>query len=184
MCLCYLKLYVIIQLNKIIKKSKIKKDSNILDYGFGRGELLINLYKLGYRKLFGNEISKEAIAMFKDNLKKENIKEKDFKIKKIKENELFDFNIKPDIVFCKLVYAFLNDKKDFLNKIKKSLSNNGVLIIFTPVLTKTNQCYISKKFICIKKEDFDLIKNIFPKAIFKLLDKTPYGDRYIIYCYK
>ncbi|MDI9354745.1 MAG: methyltransferase domain-containing protein [Cyanobium sp. MAG06] len=171
-------------LNKIIKKSKIKKDSNILDYGFGRGELLIDLYKLGYRQLFGNEISKEAINIFKDNLKKENINEKDFKIKNIKENELFDFNTKLDIVFCKLVYAFISNKKDFLNKIKKSLSNNGALIIFTPVLTKTNQYYISKKNICIKKDDFYLIKKIFPKAIFKLLDKTPSGDRYIIYCYK
>ena len=57
-------------LNKIIKKSKIKKDSNILDYGFGRGELLIDLYKLGYRQLFGNEISKEAIKIFKENIKK------------------------------------------------------------------------------------------------------------------
>ena len=97
---------------------------------------------------------------------------------------MFDFDIKFNVIFCKLVFAFINDKKDFLNKIKKSLSDNGILIIYTPVLTKTNECYIFRKRRCIKKEDFDLIKNIFPKTKFQLLEKTPSGDIYIIYCYK
>lgn len=93
----------------------------VLDIGAGRGELAKQLFDRGYA-VKGIDISKEAIKIAKQNYPSISLEEKNIEKGKID---------KYDVIFLKLVLAFLKNKEEVLNKLKAS---SKFLILVTPVV--------------------------------------------------
>lgn len=87
-----------------------------------------------------------------------------------------------DIIICKLVYAFIDDKKTFLDKVKSLLKQGGRFIVSTPVITQENKEKVLKPFICITEKEIEELKNHFSFVNAKLELQNQFGDNYVIEC--
>lgn len=99
------------------------KDSKILEIGFGNGQLLIELKKLGYRNLYGGDFSD---SNFK-NLEAESIKLSASDIE-----ESFPFNEKFDVIIMNNVIEHFLDPFKVLASCKSHLTPEGKIIFLTP----------------------------------------------------
>jgi SAM-dependent methyltransferase len=63
-----------LEFDKIISNFNITSDDAIVDFGCGKGGILISLAKYPFSKITGVEISPELVAIAKNNIKKLNIK--------------------------------------------------------------------------------------------------------------
>ncbi len=126
----------LILLNRVldfVKSYKIPKMA--LDVGCGSGDLVLKLSKLGLDTT-GIDFSDVALEKTKSLIEDNKIQAKLIKIDL--NNSKFSISLAErfDIIFCKLVYAFISDKEMFFENIKNLLSENGSFILITPVLYK------------------------------------------------
>lgn len=118
-----------ILLERIVLLAK-KNDTNLetaLDIGCGTGGLvnLLATYLPG-TLVEGIDFSETAIK-----IAKEKYPELTFSVSNIESDRL---EKKWGIITCNLVYAFIENKKYFLEKVKDHLDNKGIFILNTPVL--------------------------------------------------
>ena len=115
----------------LLKKKKLNKNSQILDIGCGRGKIFGTLSRkiklinkpIGIDPVIHNDVDKSI------DFRSEDV----FKFFKSSQNK-FDL-----IMIKQTLHFFNNDKRSKLIKIcKKSLTKNGVLIIFS-LITKNNE---------------------------------------------
>jgi len=123
-----------------------KKQS--LDVGCGTGQLTRELWHRGFIPT-GIDTSANAIALAKSYtiLESSEITYKVFDLETQKASDLTHYSF--ELITCKLVYAFINDKVTFLRNIKKLLDKNGVFVILTPLLEQVPK---EKKHIAV---DYD-----------------------------
>ena len=141
---------VIIQTQKITGK--------VLDVGCGTGDLVMKLAKHGF-SVTGVDFSRVAIEKAEDRAKAEGVVAT-FVVGKITMVEdIFD------AIFCKLVYAFVEDKLAFLQDIRSRLNNGGVFVLITPILNETNQAIEKKPGICVTSMDILHLQKLFSAVI-------------------
>jgi SAM-dependent methyltransferase len=129
--------------------SNFPNAKRVLDIGCGRGELLAQLEKRGFHGL-GVDLSDIALKEAEKNTRDIQIIQADV------EDYVFDPKIdKFDIVFLKLVLAFIDNKASLFEKIISLLAKNGGLILLTP--TTTNKDNLSKKEIFVKQSELNIL---------------------------
>lgn len=133
-------------LNEVFLSCLIKRVKEILglsrlktaiDLGAGTGDAAIKLAKLNLR-VQALDWSGVALANAKEKAEKEKVLGKitftETDIEKLEEKKLLIKN--PDMIFCKLVIAFLKNKNGFVEKIKQLMGPKMVFILITPVVYK------------------------------------------------
>jgi len=109
--------------------AQVKKGENVLDFGCGRGEILVQSAKLK-AKTFGVDYALEAIKLSKEALKRNNLKAEVLKIEDQKlsfEDSFFDVVFLLDVV----EHLYPQELKRTLAEIKRVLKPQGRLIIHT-----------------------------------------------------
>ncbi len=134
-----------------------------LDLGCGTGQLTRELYHRGY-KTVGIDISSEAVRRAKKltiipdaqlsyaqvDLERDSLKEKAGMLEPY------------GLVTCKLVYAFIEDKYSFLERVKAVLHAKGMFVVITPMLEDVEE---GKKSIVISDDDLKLLESCFKKVV-------------------
>ncbi len=118
------------------KKRKGKGIKTVLDLGCGRGGVVISLAQ---RKMdvTGVDFSRVAIHEAKKLASEKGVSARaQFTVHDLEKTHTLKFNKRFDLVICKLTYAFLKNKKQFLNSLHKLLAQGGVFVLVTPVLLK------------------------------------------------
>ena len=101
---------------RIIRRLNIP-EPKIIDVGSAIGTTLHALYEAGYRNLYGVDSSAEMLA-------------RSFDKATLIESEQFPVEHGPfDVVIANWVLHFIHDREAYLQSIKDSLSNTGVLIL-------------------------------------------------------
>ncbi len=149
-----------------------------IDLGCGTGDAVIKLAQRGMT-VTGLDWSPDALEKVRiraDNAQINNrvtLKEADL-------NDLTSIEIskdKADLVLCKLVVAFIEDKKRFCTIAQSLLSDTGMFVIQTPVLHEAMQ-YTSedKPEIAVKYKEFaSLLHEIFESVV--IFNHSYYGDK-------
>lgn len=154
------------EIDRFLSYALPEASETCLDLGCGTGQLTRELYHRGYRAV-GVDISSEAIQRAKQltiipdeqlsytqvDLEHDSLKEK--------AGMLAPYGL----ITCKLVYAFIEDKHTFLEKIKDILHAKGMFVVITPMLEDVEE---DKKSIAISDDDLKLLETCFKKvAIYK-----------------
>lgn len=115
-----------------IKKSNTYP-KNALDIGCGTGDLVVKLARAGFETT-GIDISK--VALQKADLRTHEAGTGAvFHQLDITDPTFLKTFVHPiELIFCKLVYAFIPNKNAFLDAVKSVLSENGFFVLITPVL--------------------------------------------------
>lgn len=113
-------------LNKILAEAPNAKSA--LDVGCGTGDLACKLSSKGL-VVTGIDQSEVAIHKAKERCSKVN-----FRALNIDTGNDQLAGQKFDMIFCKLVYAFINDKQNLIQFVKNTLNKEGMFVLITPVL--------------------------------------------------
>ncbi len=124
---------------KLINDTGIGADSRIIDVGAGTSKLSENLLDQGYKKLTVLDISRSSIEKAKSQLG-----EKSSRINWIEADVTrYSFKVRYDLWHDRAVFHFLTkeeDRKGYVNALKKALKLNGHLIIATFGLDAPPKC--------------------------------------------
>lgn len=104
-------------------------EKTCLDIGCGTGQLSRELYHRGF-KVLGVDASSEAICIAKERSIATPPSDLDYKQLDIEKSTI---SKRFSLITCKLVYAFIKHKSDFLEKIARTLEPNGIFVIITPL---------------------------------------------------
>lgn len=118
----------------LILGSISNKKEVAIDLGCGTGDAVVKLAKRGFM-VTGVDWSSDALEKAKGRTFVAGVNEKTNFVES-NLNNLTNANLtknEADIVFCKLVIAFVNDKKQFCKVIKQLLNSEGVFVLQTPV---------------------------------------------------
>lgn len=120
-------------LNRIIEAVDIH-EGRALDIGCGTGQLSRELYHRGF-SVTGVDISSEALQSARSASKYIEYIEMDF------ESDSLDQlgSTKFDLIPCKLVFAFIKNPDNFIERVKAMLANNGAFIIITPTYEQVDE---------------------------------------------
>lgn len=145
----------------LLLEKYLKNKDIVFDVGFGSGILSMISYKLGAKKVFGTDISDDALSSIKDNFNNNDIVfcYDDFKIGDIlSDTKLYTwFKSKNSNLICaNLLYDIIDPMKD---KLYKGLSKDGILIVSGIIDFRAN----------------DLVKNM-NKIGFSLLEQKNMGE--------
>ena len=169
-----------------IRIGHIQENDRVLDFGCGRGTLVIELAKRGIRTT-GSDFSEHAIQ-FAQNLAAKFPKEVQDRLEfwklDIKE---FNFHELFDVIIFNQVYEHLYDweLETFLSKFKKALKPGGRLVISTPNLDYVRYLYPIKRLVNLPlkliKEPLRVLRGKSKhtssfKAFFKELFKITYPE--------
>jgi 2-polyprenyl-3-methyl-5-hydroxy-6-metoxy-1,4-benzoquinol methylase len=108
---------------------------NAIDLGCGTGDAVIKLAKRGMT-VRGTDWSPEALHKAQERAETEGVAEK-ISLQEVDLNMLAEADLEKgqvDVILCKLVIAFVTDKKAFCDEVKTLLNKDGVFVIQTPVL--------------------------------------------------
>lgn len=136
------------ELDKIFAKMPVKSNGTCLDLGCGTGQASRELHHRGFNVL-GIDASTSAINIAKNATTKDSMRyvvadlESDMLVTLVGTGSF-------DVVFCKLVYAFIKDKLKFLDVVSKLLNKNGVFVITTPLIGDVAE---EKKGIAVKEDE-------------------------------
>ncbi len=138
----------VLHIERHLKTSK-SKPLSILDYGFGRGSLLLKMPSDA--KLYGCDISDEAVVNFPRLAK---IFGK--KVTTFFPIQLNDFveDSSLDIIFCSHVLEHVPDDIEILSNLRKKLRNDGILLINIPI----NEIWEDPKH--VRKYTLDIFREI------------------------
>ena len=152
-------------LNKLIKIDPDVLNFNFYDLGSGKGKVLILAHRIGFKKIFGVEISKELHELCKLNLKKLKINDivlinkNALDLNILKDNSVFYFYNSfekkiLDIVLNNIYntlrdnnktgYIICNDLKSLINNHRFQLDNQKFSLIFKQNETIPNSMQIYK----------------------------------------
>ena len=120
-------------LNKIKETNPNNQQKTMVDIGCGTGDTLLKFLQKKFN-VTGIDISEIAIKEAEELLKKEGVE--NFNLFVMNVSEISSIEEKFDIIFNKLVYAFIEDKKKFIEDIKKLMKETSFFILMTPVLYK------------------------------------------------
>lgn len=140
----------------------------VVDLGCGTGEAAIKFSKRGY-SVQGVDFSDVAIKKAQD--KGENVEFSKMNL----DNPSY---IEPkDLVHCRLVFAFIEDKKKFLKFVKNTTKKSGVFVLTTPVLHE-NIMYTKedKPHIAVPLAELVALLNAEFSSV-RLFDQTYFGER-------
>lgn len=148
-------------LKKIISYIKLKEYNKVLDVGCGSGIAYKYLQKK-FKKYIGIDVSNEMINISKNKFSKAKFVEGRF--------EEHNFKDKFDLIFVFNTFPHILNKKLFLKKAKKILTESGKIVIahslalkqINQIHKKTNNSIISKHII-----NSNMIRNLLRKANFK-----------------
>lgn len=115
-----------------IKKRTGKQPKTAIDLGCGTGDSLIKLRKRG---LLVTGIDVSAVALKRALTVAEDASFPDVQLIKADLNH-FTPKDTYDFIICHLTYAFLTDKRKFLQKVREMMSHNSTFALITPVLHK------------------------------------------------
>tara|TARA_B110000027_G_scaffold3837_1_gene3436 strand:- start:896 stop:1702 length:807 start_codon:yes stop_codon:yes gene_type:complete len=121
-----------------IKRIKLKKNQNILEYGCGSGAFLSYFYNKGFN-LYGIDYSKEQIKKSKKYFPK-------IKVKIGEISKIDSFNVKFDFIFSNITFHYFDNysyAKILIDKMIKNLKSDG-LIFITNIPDKDKE-HLSKK---------------------------------------
>ena len=113
-----------------IRRRTGKQSKTAIDLGCGIGDALIKLRKLG---LLVTGIDVSAVALKKARTVAEDATFPDVRLIKADLNH-FTPEETYDLIICRLTYAFLTDKRKFLQKVHKMMNRNSAFVLITPVL--------------------------------------------------
>lgn len=108
--------------------SKFPSASTVLDMGCGAGELALQLARRGLN-VNASDFSTAAIQRANEQKDKLGLKSISFSVSDIEHDVV---RKEYDLIFLKLVFAFVHNKESFLKRIKKNFLQG--LIIVTPVI--------------------------------------------------
>ena len=113
------------QFNNLAKKIAhyFNKESKLLDIGFGNGQLLLALQRLGHTKLYGTDFTDKVFPSLQNSgiaLEVSNVE------KKVPFDETFD------VIFMNNVIEHFLDPVKVLENCKNKLTKNGKIILITP----------------------------------------------------
>ena len=115
-------------LSFILDKLPKENTNAALDVGCGTGQVCRDLFHRGF-DVTGVDISKEAVKQAKESTKYIG-KGIDFIQCDIEADELS--KEKKDLITCKYVYAFLNERKTFLKSIASAMHSDSLFVIISP----------------------------------------------------
>jgi len=114
------------------------KNANILEIGFGTGYYLKYLLAKGYKDIYGIELSDGETEFVKNKIFN--------KVECVESTEVFlnQHQSKYDFIYMSQVLEHIPKENtiNLLNKIKKSLKNEGTLIINTPNIKNPFNIYV------------------------------------------
>jgi 2-polyprenyl-3-methyl-5-hydroxy-6-metoxy-1,4-benzoquinol methylase len=122
-------------LEEILKTAESKQVGKVLDIGSGTGELAVMLAEKGYG-VAGIDLSSVAVEMATDRADKAGVSAKtDFQVLDISDSTQREkLGGQYELITCKLVLAFIEDKAEVLSWIKSHLAESGSFVLITPVL--------------------------------------------------
>lgn len=152
-------------LTLLSRKYGLKDLSNVVDIGCGRGELAIQLAKRGI-KVTGFDSSEKALETARAKAAKADVDSLIQFIKtdidKFEDNKLKEEIAKAQLVICKLVIAFLNNRAEFLKKLKHNMKDEALLLLQTPVFLDKEGLTNHLSSISVPKKQFENeLKEIF-----------------------
>lgn len=130
-------------IDRILEKAEQylgKKTEDIIDLGCGTGDAVVKFAKKGIR-VTGIDFSRVALEKARVRIVENKIENVELRLLDL--NEISALQIQADVIFCKLVYAFVDGKEKFLEEAKRLMKKKGVFILVTPVLYK-NVSYTPK----------------------------------------
>lgn len=152
-----------------------KNITSFLDLGCGTGGLMRKLEEKNI-KSSGFEWSNEAIKLAIERGTKGKIYEGN-----LDEIENLNLPDKFDVISIKLVLAFVSNRAFLLNWCTEHLNPGGIVLINTPVISKTKVC--TKPGIAIKEEEVDaLLKMAFNKVDLVDIEDAPVGPVHTYFC--
>tara|TARA_B100001989_G_C24544059_1_gene469518 strand:- start:1806 stop:2402 length:597 start_codon:yes stop_codon:yes gene_type:complete len=149
-----------------------------VDLGCGTGDAVIKLAKRGLT-VTGTDWSPEALRKAQIRAEEEGVADK-VNFQEVDLDKLAEANLKAgeaNIILCKLVIAFVSDRKAFCEVVKGLLSENGVFVIQTPVLHDGVE-YVpeDKPRIAVSYKEFKAtLEEVFTEVI--EFDHSYYSDR-------
>lgn len=108
---------------KIIRHIKSGSKSKILDIGFGNGLLLLALFRLGFKNLYGSDFESRKFA---------NLEACGIKLAAANIEEAFPFEEQFDCIVMNNVIEHLCKPIEALASIREHLSPQGIAVIVTP----------------------------------------------------
>ncbi len=120
------------RLLEAIEKRAGAPPRTVIDLGCGTGDAFIRFAKRGLA-VVGVDFSEVALGKARQALEKEGIASIDLRMMDLDDMHIQE---KADIVFCKLTYAFVEDKERFLKNIRGLMQDSSVFVLMTPVLHK------------------------------------------------
>ncbi len=124
----------------VITKILSYVDSNLakscLDLGCGTGQLTRELYHRGYTCL-GLDMSEKAIEIAVASTNHSGLEYRCLDFENEPGNQSLLEGKTYSLVTCKLVFAFIQNKEQFLHNVKKVTDQNGVFAIITPTYTSS-----------------------------------------------
>ena len=103
--------------------NKNVSDVKILDIGFGNGQFLLALKKLGYKKLYGCDFTDTMFPVLHD---------KELTLKAGNIEECFPFDESFDLIIMNNVIEHFLRPESVLKRCKERLNKNGKIILITP----------------------------------------------------
>lgn len=116
-------------LTKILSNTDPNLDRNCLDIGCGTGQLTRELFHRGYECL-GIDISSKAIEAAAEYTDVTTLRYKHFDIE---SDDIETLPLQPySLVTCKLVFAFIKNKEEFIKNVLSLLETGGTFVIISP----------------------------------------------------
>lgn len=132
------------QLSELIHMLPRNLGKKHLDIGCGTGQLNRDMFHRGFATT-GVDVSDVAIRIAKDSIDISN-EAIGFEV-----GDVFGFKGKQfDLITCKYVYTFVDDKDSFLKKVTELMNEGGLFVIITPNITMLDK---DKRSIALSVED-------------------------------
>lgn len=113
----------------ILDKTKTNKKTFAIDLGSGTGQLSRELFHRGFQKVAGVDISDIGVKLAREATI---LPELTYFQYNLEEDFTSLFPTRADFIICKYVFAFIDDKPTFLDRVRALLNDNSPFIVINP----------------------------------------------------